>query len=265
MERVRHHGRETAYRVYDRGGTGDGVLAVHGSGGDAGVWKSQARLADDHPVAAVDLAGHGESDDVSARAGPETLAAYAADTVAVARETGHRTLVGNSLGGAVALWITLRHDFEPDRLVLAGTGAKLAVLDDLLDWLAEEFERAVSWLHGPDRLFHDPDDGYREVSARAMRETGRRVTERDFRTAHTFDVRDRLDEIAVPALALVGEHDRLTPPAYHEYLADHMPDCESAVVEDAAHLAMLERPAAFNAAVASFLDRPDGRDSSVAV
>lgn len=255
MERLTHHGRETAYRVYDRGGSGDGLLLLHGSGGNAGVWKAQARLADDRPIVACEFAGHGESDDVTAQPGAETIAAYATDAVAVARETGCSTLVGNSLGGAVALQVALDDEFDPDRLVLAGTGAKLAVLDDLLAWLADDFERAVSWLHGPDRLFHDPDDTYREASERAMRETGQRVTERDFRTAHTFDVRDRLDNVDVPALALVGEYDRLTPPAYHEYLADHLPTCESAVIENAAHLAMLERPTAFNAAVSSFLER----------
>jgi pimeloyl-ACP methyl ester carboxylesterase len=36
-----------------------------------------------------------------------------------------------------------------------------------------------------------------------------------------------------------------------------MTDCDLAVVEDAAHLAMLERPTAFNAAVEEFLDRLD--------
>ncbi|MEF8780214.1 MAG: alpha/beta hydrolase, partial [Haloferacaceae archaeon] len=50
-------------------------------------------------------------------------------------------------------------------------------------------------------------------------------------------------------------HDRLTPPWYHEYLAEEIPDCELAHVEDAAHLAMLEQPTAFNAALEEFLDR----------
>jgi 3-oxoadipate enol-lactonase len=78
------------------------------------------------------------------------------------------------------------------------------------------------------------------------------VTRRDFLTCHTFDVRDRLDEVDVPALAVVGEHDSLTPPSYHEYLAAELPDCSLTVIEDAAHLAMLEQPAAFNDAVGGY-------------
>ncbi|GAB3417908.1 alpha/beta hydrolase [Haloparvum alkalitolerans] len=255
MERVTHHGRETAYRVSDRDADGPGVLCVHGSGGNHGVWKAQARLADEHPIVALDLSGHGESGDVDARPGPETLAAYADDVVAVAEETGASVVCGNSLGGAVALWVALERDLSLDGLVLAGTGAKLAVLQDLLDWLAEDFDRAVAFLHGEDRLFHDAPEEYVELSEAAMRECGRATAERDFRTCHRFDVRDRLGEIGVPALAVVGEYDGLTPPRYHDYLADEMPRCERALIEDAAHLVMLEQPAAFNAALSEFLSR----------
>ncbi|WP_394337279.1 alpha/beta fold hydrolase [Halegenticoccus soli] len=254
MDEVTHHGRTTAYRRSDRGGSEPGVLCVHGSGGSHAVWKSQFRLADDRPVVALDLSGHGESDDVDADAGYESLSAYADDVVAAAEETGARVLVGNSLGGAVAMTVALERDLPLDGLVLAGTGAKLTVLDDLLAWLSDDFDRAVEFLHKPDRLFHDPDERYLDLSKEAMYDAGRAVTERDFRTCHGFDVRDRLGEIDVPALAVVGEHDKLTPPWYHEFLAEEMPDCDAVVVDDAAHLAMLERPKAFNRAVSAFLD-----------
>lgn len=255
METVDHRGRETAYRLSDRGGDGPPLLCVHGSGGTAAVWTAQRRLADRMPVAALDLSGHGESDDVDATAGPEALEAYADDVVAVADAVDARVLVGNSLGGAVALWVALERDLPLEGLVLAGAGARLAVLDDLLEWLADDFDRAVEFLHADDRLFHDPDDRYVDRSTAAMRETGRAVTERDFRTCHAFDVRDRVGEVDVQAVAVVGEYDRLTPRRYHEFLADEMPDCELRMVGGAAHLAMLERPAAFNGAVESLLDR----------
>ncbi|OTF00191.1 alpha/beta fold hydrolase [Halorubrum sp. SD683] len=255
MERVTHDGRATAYRRFDRGGDGPTVCFVHGSGGTKDIWKSQARLADRVPSVAVDLSGHGDSDDVATPAGPETLNAYADDVIAVAEETGATVLCGNSLGGAVALRVALERDLALDGLVLAGTGAKLAVAEPLRGALADDFERAVSLLHEPDRLFHDAPPEYVELSEAAMRECGRAVTERDFLTCHRFDVRERLDEIGVPALALVGAHDELTPPAYHEYLADGIPAGELAEVPDAAHLAMLEAPTVFNDALSAFLGR----------
>jgi len=254
MNTIEHHGREIAYRVRDRDGDGPGLLCVHGSGGTAEVWNGLSRLADRAPVAALDLSGHGRSDDVAAESGPDALEAYADDVVAVAEATGASVLVGSSLGGAVAMWVALERDIDLDGLVLAGTGAKLTVLDDLLVWLRDDFERALSFLHERDRLFHDADEDTLARSRETMREVGRATVERDFRTCHEFDVRRRLDGIDAPALAVVGEHDGLTPPRYHEYLAEELPDCGLTVIDRAAHLATMERPDAFADAVDAFLD-----------
>jgi pimeloyl-ACP methyl ester carboxylesterase len=255
MERVTHHGRTTAYRVADRGGSGSPLLCVHGSGGTKEVWKAQlGRLASHRPVVALDLSGHGDSEDFDADPGWESLLAYADDVLAVADETDAGVLVGNSLGGAVALQLAVERDHQFDGLVLAGTGAKLPVLDDLLRWLDTDFDRAVAFLHGENRLFHDADSRYVELSTEAMRTVGQRVTRRDFESCHEFDLRNRLGHVAVPTLAVVGEHDHLTPPEYHEELADRIPDGRYREIPDAAHLAMLERPEALNAAVLDFLN-----------
>jgi pimeloyl-ACP methyl ester carboxylesterase len=253
MESVTHHGRETAYRRHDRGGDAEPILFVHGSGGSHAVWQSQTRLADDRPVVALDLSGHGESEDVTADPGYETLSAHVDDALAVAETTGARLLCGTSLGGAVVLSLALERDFDASGLVLAGTGAKLAVPDDLLRWLRTDFERAVDFLHGPDRLFHDPDERLVAASTATFHGTGRAVTERDFRTAHAFDVRGHLGDVDAPTLAVVGEHDAITPPWYHEALAADVPGAEWTTIDDAAHLAMLERPDAFNDALGDFL------------
>lgn len=255
METVTHHGRTTAYRAADRGATGPTLLCVHGSGATHELWKAQFRLADEYPVVALDLSGHGDSEDVSAEPGYETLSAYVDDLLAVRDATDADVLVGNSLGGAVVVHALLERSIRPAGVVLSGTGAKLAVLSDLREWLEDDFERALSFLHAPGRFFVDPDDEVRTASMETMRATGREVTRRDFLSCHTFDVRDRLEEIHVPALAVVGRADKLTPPEYHEFLAERLRACDLAVIEDAAHLAMLERPGAFNAALEEFLAR----------
>jgi len=256
METVVHHERETAYRVADRADGGSPVLFVHGSGGTHEIWKSQfARLATERPIVGLDLSGHGGSTDVSTEAGPETLTAYVEDVLAVAAATDARTLVGNSLGGAVVQTALIERDPDVDAAVLVGSGAKLAVLEDLRTWLETDFDRAVEFLHGEDMLFHDPDPRLDTLSRAQMRSVGRAVTSRDFLTSHAFDERERLDQIAVPTLAITGEHDGLTPAAYHEYLAEHIPTASCEILPDAAHLSMLETPEAFNEAVASFWSR----------
>lgn len=253
MQTVSHHGRETAYRVTDQGGAGDPLLFVHGSGVDGELWLGQHPLAARRPVVTLDLSGHGDSDDVAAAPGGETLSAYGSDVIAVAREVDARVLVGASLGAATAMTVALERSFSPAALVLVGAGAKLSVLSDLLFWLDTDFEQAVEFLHQSDVFFHE-ERPHANWSKQTMLATDQAITRRDFRTCHRFDVRDRLEEIKPPTLALVGENDRLTPRWYHEYLADNLPNCQLGIIEDAAHLAMLEQPEPFNNALQEFLD-----------
>jgi len=91
-----------------------------------------------------------------------------------------------------------------------------------------------------------------------MHDTGQAVTRRDFLTSHEFDVRDRVDEIDTPARSVWGV--RPVDPAVvsREYLADEIDEAGLAEIEDAAHLAMIERPTAFNTVVDEFLSEIDG-------
>jgi len=252
METVSHHGRTTAYRTTEFG-DGPRVCYVHGAGGMHDVWVEQYGDRGGPPAVAVDLSGHGDSDDVGTEPGTETLEAYADDVVAVCEATGATVLCGNSMGGAVALWVLLERDLDVEALVLADSGAKLGVDPGFLESLDRNFESAVASLHVPDTLFHDPGDGLVETSKRGLLSTGRAVTLRDFRTCDAFDVRGRLEAVDLPTLAVCGEHDPMTPPRFHEYLAAELPDCEYVEIAAAAHMPMLERPGAFNDALRSFL------------
>lgn len=254
MQRIRHDGRETAYRRTHFGDRASPVVYVHGSGGTHEVWVHQyGRRENERPAVALDLSGHGESDDINTESGYETLDAYADDVLAVAREVNAGVLVGNSLGGAILLHLAIERGIQPDALVLCGTGAKLGVTDELVDLLADDFDDTAEFLHGQDMLFHDASEEARAASKTALRETGLRVTRRDFMSCDAFDMRERLDEIDAPCLAITGEHDRLTPTSFHDYLSENIPTCEQATVEDAAHLSMLEQPEQWNSAIDSFL------------
>lgn len=260
----------------DAAGAATSVLYVHGSGATHRLWVHQYGADRPAPAVALDLSGHGNSDDfdgdgdvdrggdvdrdgeVDRRSevrGRAALDAYADDVVAVARATRADVLVGNSLGGAVVLHVALERTFAPEGLILTDTGARLPVNPDLLEWLSGDFERAVEFLHRPDMFFHDPEPEWVERSKDALRETGPAVTERDFLVCDAFDVRERLDEVDLPALVVHGEHDRLTPPEWNQYLAEHLPQAELVEIPGAAHLPMVERPATFNRAATEFLGR----------
>lgn len=255
MQTVSHDGRKTAYRETHPEEDGPTAVYVHGSGGNHQLWVHQyAPSGPTHPAVAVDLSGHGESEDIGLEAGQATLREYANDVAAVARATETDVLVGNSLGGAVVFEVLQSGLFDPAGAVFAGSGAKLAVAERLRTALNSDFEDAIEQLHEPGMLFADAEETLLEQSISAMRETGRDVTRRDFLTCHAFDIREKVATISTPSLAVVGEEDRLTPPSYHQYLSEHMEACTYRSIPDAGHLVMLERPETFNEVLASFFE-----------
>lgn len=67
------------------------------------------------------------------------------------------------------------------------------------------------------------------------------------------DSSDLLSEIKVPALVIAGADDSIAPPDEAASWAEQIPDCRFVKIDHAGHLANLEQPEAFNAAVANFL------------
>jgi pimeloyl-ACP methyl ester carboxylesterase len=69
----------------------------------------------------------------------------------------------------------------------------------------------------------------------------------------SWDARDVLGAIRAPTLVVAGSEDPTSPPAHAEELVASIPGARLAVLERAAHLANVERPAAFNALLAEEL------------
>jgi len=63
------------------------------------------------------------------------------------------------------------------------------------------------------------------------------------------------ERIACPTLALAGSEDPVTPPDFAAAIAAAIPGGESAVIAEAAHWCMLERPDSVNDALCGFLER----------
>ncbi|HTA05060.1 MAG TPA: alpha/beta hydrolase, partial [Solirubrobacteraceae bacterium] len=68
-----------------------------------------------------------------------------------------------------------------------------------------------------------------------------------------YEIRDRLPEIACPTLIVWGEHDRLIDVRDADLFAELIPKSRKVVFGDTGHVAMLERPEAFNALLEEFL------------
>jgi len=70
-----------------------------------------------------------------------------------------------------------------------------------------------------------------------------------------INLTQRLKEIACPALVIVGEQDTGTPVAMAREIHAALPRSELVVIPSASHLSNLEQPAAFNRAIATFLNK----------
>ena len=68
-----------------------------------------------------------------------------------------------------------------------------------------------------------------------------------------FDFRDRLGEIHAPTLVIAGEEDAATTPEDAALIAEGIPGARLVVLAGAAHLANVEQPSAFTAAVLEHL------------
>lgn len=231
------------------------VLLVHGTGCNGGLWhRVLRRLADaGHEAVAIDLPGHGDSEGDGFRG----VVDYAHFVARLAESIGwdRYILGGHSLGGGIALAVALYDGAPLAGLVLVDTGARLRVNPSLIASarrLAETGEAGSG----------NPRFGYAEatsdelVAEIATRRAGERadVLYKDWLADDSCDFMSRLRSIDVPAVAICGAEDPLTPVKYHEYFRDHLPDCGLVVIPGAGHWPYFEQPESFDAALLAYLD-----------
>jgi pimeloyl-ACP methyl ester carboxylesterase len=113
------HGDQVAYRD---SGSGETVLLIHGMAGSSDTWRAVTpALAKKYRVVAPDLLGHGQSDKPR---GDYSLGAFAVWLRDLLDELGvtRATIVGQSLGGGVAMQFVYQHPDYCQRLVLISSG-----------------------------------------------------------------------------------------------------------------------------------------------
>jgi pimeloyl-ACP methyl ester carboxylesterase len=113
------HGDRIAYRDE---GSGETILLIHGMAGSSETWRAMIpQLATKYRVVAPDLLGHGRSDKPR---GDYSLGAFAVWLRDLLDELGvtRATIVGQSLGGGVAMQFVYQHPDYCQRLVLISSG-----------------------------------------------------------------------------------------------------------------------------------------------
>jgi pimeloyl-ACP methyl ester carboxylesterase len=217
------------------------LVIVHGSGDSGAVWAPLIALLPDVRAVALDLPGHGALVD---QPGPAEMSVtdYAAFVRATLEKLGAQrpTLVGHSLGGAVALRLTLDAPELVGRMALVGSGARLRVAPAFL-----EAARTAGPTGAPAITQMAFAEGHaveaeRYHTQRAGAAPG--MLYRDLAACNQFDVMGEVGRITQPTLLIVGEGDRMTPPKYSEYLATQIPNATLAIIPDAGHYAQIEQP-----------------------
>jgi len=177
-------------------------------------------------------------------------------------------LVGTSLGGRIALELTLETPERVAALVLVGAGLDGHRWSEEVEssWGVEEeaFERgdldaAVDvnlklWLAGPRRPLDEIDAGVRELAADMQRNAFELQTGHELRMAPLEPpASTRLADVAVPTLVVTGAEDVRDMHDIADKLAAEIPGAERATIADTAHLPSLERPDEFDRVVLAFL------------
>ena len=255
-------------------GSGPLLVLLHGIGRTLADWDEQhARLAEAHRVVSLDLPGFGGSDRLPP---PTTLSALAASvwrTLDALGEPWPAVLVGNSLGGAVAMRASVQRPERCRGLVLlssAGFGRRASIalrvtavpgLGRALlaprPRLARQVERAQFHdvaLATPARvriaLAAADTPWATTVFVEVVRELG------DWRGIRAPWRRELLDEVTaarLPALLVWGASDRILPSAQLAAAAAALPHAAVHLLPDTGHMPQIERPDEVAALVTAFV------------
>ena len=249
---------------YDDGGSGPCIVLGHSFLCSGEMWRHQIDvLRRNRRVLNVDFRGHGRS---SPAVGEFSLYDLVDDVIAVLdhAEVDQAMWAGLSVGGMVAMRAALTARKRVSGLILIdthagaekrakalkyramGLGAKLVGMKPFLPSIVPLMFGNTSRREN-DQLVAEWKERILELDIPSIRAFLRSLNSRD-------DVTDRLRDIDVPTLVIVGEEDRSLPPRCSERIASAIPGARLEVIQGAGHLSALERPEAVNRAILEFLE-----------
>lgn len=246
-------------------GAGPLVVFLHGIGGNRGNWSDQLQaLSPNFTACAWDARGYGDSDGY---AGPLDFADFSHDLVRVLDFFGavKAHLVGLSLGGRIARDFYFRARDRVATLTLCNTTPGFNALTP------EQVEAFVQSRAAPLRAGKTlrelaPELAHKLIGKSAVRGAYERLVtsmanlrpDAYIKTVEASVAQDRhanLESIDVPTHVITSDEDTLYAPSVAEAMAARIPGAVLTVINRAGHLSNLEQPAAFNAAVSTFLLR----------
>ena len=247
-------------------GSGPSVLLLHEGVADRRMWRHQVEaLPDEWTVVAPDLRGFGETPQVSGPFSHVEDVRELLDELAI----GSSAVVGGSFGGRVALEFALTHPDRVTALVLCPPALRGWDWSETVReaWRAEEeayeagdLDRATEinvdlWVDGPNRGPEAVDPEVRELVRTMQRHAFELPWPDPEPEEASLDppAEARLGELRMPTLVVVGDADVEDFDRIADLVAAGVPGARKVVIEDAAHVLALEKPAEFNRVLVEFL------------
>jgi pimeloyl-ACP methyl ester carboxylesterase len=249
------------------------VVMLHGIARSRADFTEQHELLSDrYRVYSVDLAGFGESDPAPGKNTLPAIADWVAKVLDALGETRPAHLIGNSLGGAVAMLFALRYPDRVRSLVLvdsAGFGREVTIVLRLLTLRplgrlllrpsragARRMERAIfrdqSFVTEA-RVEHALDLARRPHGAAVMLQLTRELgTFRGVRRPWRDALIAATATAAVPTLVVWGDRDLILPAAHLEAAKRLLPHARTHLFADTGHMPQIERAEEFAQLVQDF-------------
>jgi pimeloyl-ACP methyl ester carboxylesterase len=234
LERAQRDGQ-----VFFRGGSGEEtVVLLHGVNDQAGTWASIVPQLTGFRLLVPDLAGHGES---APREGPLPMETILAGLQAMVEGIDRFTLVGNSMGGWVAMLYALAHPERVERLILEdASGMAWPLSVPLFPQNREEAITCLRAVHGP--AVELAEWMIEAMLQRAISAPATRVVQAGL-MAHLLD--GRLQDLQLPTTLIWGRDDGLLPLSYAETLQKRIAGSTLHVLDGAAHIPHRQQPERF--------------------
>lgn len=272
LQRTTLHGHEIAYRMAGEGPT---LLLIHGMAGSSRTWRAvMPRLSEEFQVLAPDLLGHGASDAPRGDYSLGNLAALLRDLL-VALDIDRVTIVGQSLGGGIAMQFAYQYPEFAERLVLVSSGGLGREVSWMLRALAlpgSEYVMPVvfpSFVRGVGDRFAGIVEGlgWRAPRVAEMWQAYTSLIDVEHRAAFVRTLRAVIDPggqainatnrlylaAEVPTLIVWGDKDPIIPVA-HAYAAhEAIGGSELEIFEGAGHFPHVEQPERFAQTVLDFV------------
>lgn len=252
--------------VYERTGAGSPLVLIHEGIGDLRMFDLQVdAFAQRHEVIRYDLHGFGGSGKPQMPFSHHEALKQLLDNFGIERTA----LLGMSIGGQVAIDFALTYPDRVQALVLAAAGISgeepdaetLRLVQPLIDAAnAKDFPRLIEeeirlWVDGPKRTPDQIDPAVRATMVALNTDALRRTLEPGPEpTPLDPPAIERLGEIRVPTLVIVGDGDVPSIVRLADLLAHTIPGARKIVFPGVAHVPNLERPEEFNQAVLDFLE-----------